>query len=214
MAAEPAEPQQRPSTTFAYFALVCAGLIGALSFGLRMSFGLFITNISDEVSGGSREMFSLATAIQSLVWGFGTPLVGSFTDRSGPLWGIWAGALLCSAGLFFTGLSHEPIGFHLATGAAFGIACAATSFGVLFGAVGKLFTDPARRTRALGVTTSLSSLGQFAVPPLAQALRDSLGWRDALKILVGGRRFPPLFPLPLYCSETRACADCSRSSRW
>eukprot|EP01043_Picozoa_sp_COSAG02_P052601 COSAG02_NODE_5692_length_4119_cov_2.601244_1_plen_387_part_00 len=171
------------STRFAYFALGCAGAIGALAFGLRMSFGIFLSAIADEVSEGSREMFSMATAIQSLIWGFSTPLIGSVTDRSGPLVGIWLGALLFAAGLFCTGMSSSAPAFFISTGVAVGVACGATSFGVLFGAVGKLFPDSARRTRALGITTSLASLGQFSIPPIAQWLNDAYGWRTSFKTL-------------------------------
>ena len=168
---------------FPYFALGCAGAIGALAFGLRMSFGIFLSAIADEVSDGSREMFSMATAIQSLIWGFSTPVIGSFTDRSGPLVGIWLGALMFAAGLFLTGMSNSAPAFFSSTGVAVGVACGATSFGVLFGAVGKLFPDSARRTRALGITTSLASLGQFSIPPIAQELNDAQGWRTSFKNL-------------------------------
>lgn len=181
------EPSARASsdtsTWFPYFALGCAGAIGALAFGLRMSFGIFLSAIAAEVSEGSREMFSMATAIQSLIWGFSTPVIGSVTDRSGPLVGIWLGALLFAAGLFFTGMSSSASAFFISTGVAVGVACGATSFGVLFGAVGKLFPDSARRTRALGITTSLASLGQFSIPPVAQRLNDAYGWRTSFKFL-------------------------------
>ena len=49
------------------------------SMGIRQSFGLFLQPISQDLGLG-REVFSLAMALQNLI--FGLPLLGIIADRS------------------------------------------------------------------------------------------------------------------------------------
>ena len=48
--------------------LVCASLICALSLGVRHTFGLFMRPMTLDLQWG-REAFSIAIALQNLVWG-------------------------------------------------------------------------------------------------------------------------------------------------
>ncbi|MDP6698512.1 MAG: MFS transporter, partial [Candidatus Latescibacteria bacterium] len=61
------------------------------SMGIRQSFGLFLQPISDDLGFG-REVFSLALALQNLL--FGLPLLGMVADRFGSRWVIFGGALV------------------------------------------------------------------------------------------------------------------------
>ena len=56
--------------------LVCGCLIGAIGFGPRAALGLFLTPMST-ANHWSREVFSLALAIQVIVWGTAQPFVGA-----------------------------------------------------------------------------------------------------------------------------------------
>src|SRR5918998_2761745 len=64
------------------FVVGCGCLIALITYGLRTSFGLFATPIS-EGRGWSPEVFALAIAIQNIVWGLGQPFAGAVADRYG-----------------------------------------------------------------------------------------------------------------------------------
>ena len=73
-------------------------LIAMLSFGPRSSLGFFLTPMSQEFHWG-RDVFSMALAIQNLLWGVGQPLAGGLADRYGANRVLMVGALLYAAGL-------------------------------------------------------------------------------------------------------------------
>ena len=52
--------------------LLCGCLIGVLGFGARTGLGFFLTPMSLE-NGWGRDVFSLALAIQMLLWGAPNP---------------------------------------------------------------------------------------------------------------------------------------------
>ena len=54
------------------FIVLCGCLIALITYGLRTSFGLFATPIT-EGHGWSPEVFALAIAIQNIVWGMDSP---------------------------------------------------------------------------------------------------------------------------------------------
>ena len=81
--------------------------------GLRQSFGLFLQPISDDLGFG-REVFSLALALQNLL--FGLPLLGMVADRFGSRWVIFGGALVYAGGCLLVPLTEGPTDLHLALG--------------------------------------------------------------------------------------------------
>ncbi|HET6788485.1 MAG TPA: MFS transporter, partial [Aquabacterium sp.] len=54
---------------------MCGALVVTLSMGIRHGFGLWLAPITMD-RDWSRETFSLAMAIQNLVWGSAGPVVG------------------------------------------------------------------------------------------------------------------------------------------
>ena len=52
-------------------------LLAGLSLGIRHTFGLYLKPMS-ETMGWGREVFSLAIAIQTLLWGFLQPVTGGW----------------------------------------------------------------------------------------------------------------------------------------
>jgi hypothetical protein len=68
-----------------------SGLTVAIGMGLRQSFGLFMQPVSQGVGLG-REVFSLAMALQNLI--FGLPLLGIVADRYGARWVVLGGAVV------------------------------------------------------------------------------------------------------------------------
>ena len=62
--------------------LVCGTLALLISFGVRQVTGLFIAPVSADL-GWDRDVFSLAIAVQALLWGVFTPLAGAVADKFG-----------------------------------------------------------------------------------------------------------------------------------
>ena len=160
----------------AYIALICGGIIGALSFGIRSGFGVFLPPITAEFGIG-REVFAFSLAIQNLIWGATQPFAGAIADRYGPFRAICGGAIFYAAGTILIAFSASPSMLHLSAGMLVGAGLAGTSFGIILGAVGQLF-PPERRSWALGVTGASGSLGQFLLVPVTGGLVASFGWKD------------------------------------
>ena len=80
--------------------VILAGCIIALvGFGVRSSFGLFLEPMTS-ANGWSRETFSLALAIQNLMWGLGVPVAGAIADRFGATRILVLGALIYAFGIW------------------------------------------------------------------------------------------------------------------
>ena len=158
--------------------LVCGCLIGAIGFGPRAALGLFLTPMS-AAHGWSREVFSLALAIQVIVWGTAQPFVGAIADRFGTLRVFFVGALLYCAGLTLMAFSTTPGMLDLSAGALTGLGIAGTSFTLVIASFSKLM--PAHmRSLAFGAGTAAGSFGQFLFSPLAVGFIDWFGWQHAL----------------------------------
>lgn len=158
--------------------LVCGGLIGAIGFGPRAALGLFLTPMSS-ANGWGREVFSLALAIQVLVWGSAQPFVGAIADRYGSARVLSAGAILYCAGLCLMAYSTTPAMLDLSAGFLTGLGIAGSSFTIVIAAFSKLL--PAHmRSLAFGVGTAAGSFGQFLFSPLAVGFLDWFGWQEAL----------------------------------
>src|SRR5882762_8374552 len=160
--------------------LACGCLIGALGFGARSGMGFFLTPMSSAY-GWSREVFSLALAIQMLVWGAAQPFCGALADRFGPMRVLSIGAIIYALGLASMAYASTPGMLHLTAGVMIGFGLAGASFTVVIGAFGKLM-PPEWRTLAFGAGTAAGSFGQFLFSPLAVALIDRFGWQHTLVI--------------------------------
>jgi MFS family permease len=160
--------------------LACGCLIGALGFGARSGMGFFLTPMSSTY-GWSREVFSLALAIQMLLWGAAQPFCGALADRFGPMRVLSVGAVLYALGLASMAYASSPVMLHLTAGVVIGFGLAGASFTIVIGAFGKLM-PPEWRTLAFGAGTAAGSFGQFLFSPLAVALIDRFGWQHTLLI--------------------------------
>ena len=70
-----------------------------LAMGTRATFGLFMQPMGLQ-HGWSREVFSMAFALQNLVWGFGAIGAGMMADRLGSARTVALSALLYGLGLY------------------------------------------------------------------------------------------------------------------
>ena len=157
--------------------LAGATLVSA-TLGIRQVFGLFLQPISIELGTGF-QLFSLAIAVQNLVWGLSSPLFGAAADRYGP-WRVAAiGALLYGGGLFLMSSYVTEAGIFIGQ-ILIGLGSAGISIAI--GAVARA-APPEKRSIAMGLVTSFGSFGQFALVPVTQILMVTGGWQFALLML-------------------------------
>jgi MFS family permease len=181
-AAAPAPSKLAPwRTPMVLIAVGCA--IALIAFGPRSALGQFLAPLSFD-RGWGREAFSLAIAIQNLLWGAAQPFAGAFADRFGPVRVLCAGAILYAAGLVGMATSTSVIGLDLTAGVMIGFGLAGCSFPMVIGALGKLVPDNWRGF-AFGAGTAAGSFGQFLYSPLAHSLIQAFSWQTALLIFAG-----------------------------
>jgi MFS family permease len=160
--------------------VICGCLIATISFGPRSALGIFLTPLSTQ-NGWGRDVFSLAIAIQSLLYGAGLPFAGAIADRFGTLRVIVAGTLLYALGLALMAYATTPGLLYLTAGVLIGFGLSGASFNMVIAAFGKLL--PANwRSLAFGGGTAAGSFGQFLFSPLGVTLMDAYGWQNALVI--------------------------------
>lgn len=157
--------------------LVCGALIIALSMGVRQAFGIFLRPVTLDLSI-TREVFSLAIALQYLVWGLAQPVAGMIADKFGSGRVVVVGGLTFVAGLLLVTMSTDPAGLYLSLGVLIGLGLSGTTFAVVLGAVGRAVA-PEKRSVALGLATAGGSFGMFAVvyPGARRCCRASAGYR-------------------------------------
>ena len=159
--------------------LAGSALVSA-TLGIRQVFGLFLQPISIELGTGF-QLFSLAIAVQNLVWGLSSPLFGAAADRHGP-WRVAAiGALLYGGGLFLMASYVTEAGIFIGQ-ILVGLGLGSAGISIAIGAVARA-APPEKRSLAMGLVTSFGSFGQFALVPLTQILMVNGGWQFALLML-------------------------------
>lgn len=160
--------------------VVVAGafLVLFVAYGAQYAFGVFFAALLDEF-GWSRASLAGAFALYAIAYCvFGFP-AGRLTDLWGPRRVIAIGG--CCLGAALAGMAAvtrlwEPYVLYglvaaIGMGTAY-VPCNAT--------VVKWFVQ--RRGLAIGLASTGASVGTVALPPLAQALVDTLGWRAAYLI--------------------------------
>ena len=178
-------------------AVVTAGCaIAAIGFGVRSVFGLFLEPMT-AAHGWSRETFSIALALQNLLWGLGVPVAGMLADRFGPSRVIACGALVYAGGTWAMAAVEAGWLFQLAGGIVVGLGVAFTAFSLALAAMARA-VSAARRSLVLGVGTAAGSFGQVAFSPTAQLAIEQFGWQGALLALAAAvvALIPLAFLLP------------------
>ncbi len=158
--------------------LICGSIVVSLSLGIRHTFGLFMQPMTQDLAW-SREAFSFAIAIQNLVWGAGGPVTGWLADRWGAGRVVFGGGLLYAAGVALMAVSTTPFMFMLSAGVLVGLGLSATTFSVIYGAVGRAIA-PEKRAMALAIVGAAGSFGQFMLVPTGQFIISNAGWLMAL----------------------------------
>jgi MFS family permease len=161
--------------------LLASGVVLTLAMGVRHGFGFWMQPISD-ANGWTRETYSLALALQNLLWGAFGPFAGMAADRFGTMRVVLVGALSYMAGLVWMAMVTQPTLFIVGSGVFIGLGLACTAFGAVSGIIGRV-APVERRSWAFGVSGAASSFGQFLMMPLEQYLISSVGWQSAFYLL-------------------------------
>lgn len=158
--------------------LLFAALIVCISMGIRHTFGLFLAPMTQDQQW-SRELFSLAIAVQNLSWGALQPFAGLLADRYGARRVLWMGAALYALGLAGMAWSSTGTGLTASAGLLIGMAQSGTTYSVVFSAMGRLVPQ-ARLSWAMGLVGAAGSFGQFLMVPVSSNLIEGMGWFGTL----------------------------------
>ena len=162
--------------------LMAAAFLVMVTLGIRQSFGLFLLPVT-EALGTGREVFSLALALQNLLWGIASPFAGALADKFGAGRVAAIGTLFYAGGLVVMASFVSPSGLMMGQ-LMIGIGLGSAGVSIALGAVARAVA-PEKRSLALGMVTSIGSFGQFAVLPVTQIFIDGYGWQVSLLLLSG-----------------------------
>ncbi len=185
---EPTSRGAAPSTIAGVNAQTFSVLVGAsvmltLSMGMRQSFGLFVTPVTQDI-GISVADFTLAIAVQNITWGLCQPFTGALADRFGCRVMTILGAFLFAGGLIVTLFAESVLGLILGLGVLIGFAMSCTALSLALAACARVVST-ARRSMVLGSVSAVGSIGTFVAAPLAQTLIAEHSWQVAMIAFLG-----------------------------
>lgn len=164
------------------------GIVGALSVTETVSWGVlyyafavFLLPMQQELGYSAAQLtgaFSLALLVSAVVG----IAVGRYLDRHGPRLLMTAGSV-AGALLVLAWSQVEGLGAFYVLWVGIGVVMAAVLYEPAFVVLAKWFPEPPERRRAMTALTLVAALASFIFLPLAQALIDAYGWRDALVVL-------------------------------
>ena len=163
-----------PSASQARLILIGTALLLTLGMGIRQSFGLFLAPVTHDLGVTAAE-FTLALAVQNIVWGLSQALVGATADRFGLRITMMAGAAIYVIGLGVMALAQGAFALIVA-GGLMGVALSCTATSLAMTACVRA-VSAARRSTMLGVVSAVGSLGTLVVPLATQALLAREPWR-------------------------------------
>ena len=155
-----------------------AAMMLSLAMGMRQSFGLLQPHMIRDI-GITAADFSLAIAIQNIVWGATQPFVGILADRHGARPIALFGVLVYAMGLGFAMTATSAWSVTLGMGLCVGLALSCTASNIAMSVTAKT-VSPAKRSMAMGSVSAMGSLGLTLASPLAQHLISTAGWQTAL----------------------------------
>jgi predicted MFS family arabinose efflux permease len=160
-----------------------AAVMLSLAMGMRQSWGLFQPHMIRDI-GITAADFSLAIAIQNIVWGITQPFVGMFADRHGIRPVVLAGVTIYALGIVMSIMAHSVLVFTLGAGICVGLALSCTASNIAMNVTARTATA-AKRMVAMGSVSAIGSLGLTIASPLAQTLITTSGWQVAMVGFLG-----------------------------
>jgi len=172
-AASAARPQGAGWLAWAIVAL--AFFSDGLCLGSR-SFFAVVLEMWEAEFGWSRSYVSGAMSVVHVFNGLATPFAGHVIDVLGPRGGLTFGLAYLAGMLALTATVHHTWQLWVLFGVGLG-----TGFGLLnlnvYSAMIIQIVPPSRSGTAVGIATSGSTFGQFALVPLFRHIADVHGWR-------------------------------------
>jgi len=163
-----------PSGSQARLILIGTALLLMLGMGIRQSFGLFLAPVTHDL-GVTAADFTLALAVQNIVWGLSQALVGAIADRFGLRITMLAGAAIYVVGLGIMAAAQGPLALIISNGL-IGVALSCTATSLAMTACVRA-VSAARRSSMLGLVSAAGSLGTLVVPLATQALLAHEPWQ-------------------------------------
>jgi MFS family permease len=167
-------PPIAPTHSQARLILIGTALLLTLGMGIRQSFGLFLTPITHDL-GVTAADFTLALAIQNVIWGLSQAMVGALADRFGLRLTMMAGAAIYVVGLAIMATANSAPAL-IVSGGLTGIALSCTATSLAMTACVRAVSEK-RRSTTLGVVSAIGSLGTLVVPLVTQALLAREPWQ-------------------------------------
>src|SRR5438067_10767398 len=154
--------------------LTGAAVLLSLGMGIRQSFGLFLTPVTRDLAVTAAD-FTLAVAVQNIVWGLSQAPIGAVADRFGLRATMITGAAIYVVGLAVMAAAGGAAAL-IVSGGLIGVAlsCTASSLGLTAAARA---VSEARRSKTLGIVAAVGSLGTLMVPLATQALLARQAWQ-------------------------------------
>jgi predicted MFS family arabinose efflux permease len=181
-----------PSGSQAWLILSGTALLLTLGMGMRQSFGLFLGPITQDL-GVTAADFTLALAVQNIVWGLSQALVGAIADRFGLRLTMIVGVAIYIAGLSVMAAAQGALAL-IVSGGLVGVALSCTASSLAMTACARAVSAE-RRSKMLGIVAAAGSLGTLLVPLATQALLTHEPWQAGalLFVLMGVAMLPAAF---------------------
>jgi MFS family permease len=167
-------PTIPPRASPARLILLGTALLLALGMGIRQSFGLFLEPVTRDLALTAAD-FTLALAVQNIVWGLSQAPVGAIGDRFGLRVSMMVGAVVYVIGLAIMAVAQGAVAL-IVSGALIGVALSCTATSLAMTACVRAVSAE-RRSLMLGVVSAAGSLGTMVVPLVTQALLAREPWQ-------------------------------------
>jgi MFS family permease len=154
--------------------LIGAAVLLSLGMGIRQSFGLFLTPVTRDLALTAAD-FTLAVAVQNIVWGVSQAPIGAIADRFGLRATMMAGAAIYVVGLAIMAAAGGAAAL-IVSNVFIGVALSCIASSLAMTAVARAVSED-RRSQTLGVVAAAGSLGTLLVPLATQALLAHQPWQ-------------------------------------
>ena len=121
--------------------LIGAAVLLSLGMGIRQSFGLFLTPVTRDLALTAAD-FTLAVAVQNIVWGISQAPIGAVADRFGLRATMMAGAAIYVIGLAVMAAAGGALAL-IVSGVLIGVALSCVASSLAMTAVARTVSDSA-----------------------------------------------------------------------
>ena len=163
--------------------LVGAAVMLSLAMGMRQSFGLLQPHMIRDI-GITAADFSLAIALQNVIWGATQPFVGIWADKYGTRPVALIGVGIYILGLVFLRCADATWMVTLGIGVCVGLALSCTASNIAMNITARTVSAN-KRGAAMGAVSAIGSLGLTLASPMAQSLITHFNWQTAVVGFLG-----------------------------